>query len=72
MLFQGSFLKVYQFFSICRVVGSYCLLYTLSGALFRKKGQPPNITKNITFKEKETLFLIIGIFKRENSFFIIL
>ena len=35
------------------------MLYTLSRVLFSKEGQPPNITKNITFKQEGTLFLII-------------
>ena len=41
----------------------HCLLHALSRTLIRKQQQPPNITKNITFKQKRTFFLIMVTFE---------
>ena len=55
---QGSFIRVYQFFSDLPSRSFLIVCYILyPDPYLQKKGQPPNMTENITFKQKETFFL---------------
>ena len=54
---QGSFIRVYQFFSDLPSRSFLIVCYILyPDPYLQKKGQPLNMTENITFKRKETLF----------------
>ena len=54
---QGSFIRVYQFFSDLPSRSFLIVCYILyPDPYLQKKGQPPTMTENITFKQKETLF----------------
>ena len=59
---QGSFISAYQFFSDLPSRSFLIVCYILyPDPYLQKSGQPPNMTENITFKQKETTG---GVFKR--------
>ena len=63
-LYKARVLRIFFFF--CRVLASY-ILYP--GPYLENKGNHQH-NKRSLFKQKGTLFFILGILKRENSIFI--
>ena len=63
-IYQGSFIRVHQFFFDLQSRSVLIVCYRFyPDPYLQKIGQPPNITENITFKQKETLVLLRSIFK---------